>query len=81
MDRKPYTESMAALKNPLDADGINIDDPAERQAFYEALIAHGAPLVREERMLAFRAGFIDEQGRVLDRSRLTDVDAKLSVEQ
>lgn len=81
MDRKPYTESMAALKNPLDVDRINIDDPAERQAFYEALIAHGAPLVREERMLAFRAGLIDEQGRVVDRSRVTDVDAKLSVEQ
>ena len=81
MDSKPYTESMAALKNPLDVDRINIDDPAERQAFYEALIAHGAPLVREERMLAFRAGLIDEQGRVVDRSRLTDVDAKLSVEQ
>ena len=39
MDSKPYTESMAALKNPLDVDRINIDDPAERQAFYEALIA------------------------------------------
>jgi hypothetical protein len=81
MDRKPYTESMAALKNPLDVDRINIDDPSERQAFYEALIAHGAPLVREERMQAFRAGLIDEQGRVVDRSRVTDVDAKLSVEQ
>jgi hypothetical protein len=34
MDRKPYTESMAALKNPLDVDWINIDDPAGRQAFY-----------------------------------------------
>ena len=81
MDRKPYTESMAAQKNPLDVDRINIDDPAERQAFYEALITHGAPLVREERMQAFRAGLIDEKGRVIDRSRLTDVDAKLSVEQ
>ena len=81
MDSKPYTESMGALKNPLDVDRINIDDPAERQAFYEALIAHGAPLVREERMQAFRAGLIDEQGRVVDRSRVTDVDAKLCVEQ
>ena len=81
MDRKPYTGSMAALKNPLDVDRINIDDPAERQAFYDALIARGAPLVREERMQAFRAGLIDEQGHVIDRSRLTDVDAKLTVEQ
>jgi hypothetical protein len=32
-------------------------------------------------MQAFRAGLIDEQGRVIDRSRVTDVDAKLSVEQ
>lgn len=72
---------MAALKNPLDVDRINIDDPAERQAFYEALIHHGAPLVREERMQAFGGGLIDEQGHVIDRSRLADVDAKLSVEQ
>jgi hypothetical protein len=72
---------MAAVKNPLDIDRINIDDPAERKAFYEALIAHSAPLVCEERMKAFRAGLIDDQGHVIDRSRLTDVDAKLSVEQ
>ena len=69
------------MKNPLDIDRINIDDPVERKAFYEALIAHSAPLVREERMKAFRAGLIDEQGHVIDRSRLTKVDAKLSVEQ
>jgi hypothetical protein len=72
---------MAVLKNPLDVERIDIDDSAERQAFYEALIAHGAPLVREERMKAFCAKLIDEQGHVIDRSRLGDVDAKLSVEQ
>lgn len=72
---------MATLKNPLNADQVNIEDLAEREAFYEALIAHGAPLVREERMKAFRDGLIDEQGYVIDRERLSDVDAKLSVEQ
>jgi hypothetical protein len=72
---------MAAPKNPFDVGRINIDDPAESQAFYEALIAHGARLDGEERMQAFRAGLIDEQGRVVDHSRVTDVDTKLSLEQ
>jgi hypothetical protein len=72
---------MPALQNPLDADQVNLDDPAERLAFYEALVAHGAPLVREQRVAAFRAGLIDEQGYVIDRSRLTDVDEALSVDQ
>ena len=72
---------MAALKNPLDIDRINLDDPAKRLAFYRALIAHGAPLVREQRMKAFRASLIDEEGHVIDRSTLADVDARLTVEQ
>ena len=72
---------MATLTNPLDPCRIDIEDSAKRQAFYEALIGHGAPLARQERMQAFRARLIDEEGHVVDRSRLTDVGAKLSVEQ
>ena len=71
---------MEAVKNPLGVDHINLDDPAERKTFYDALIAHGAPLVREQRMKAFQAGLIDEQGYVIDRTRLTAVDAELTVE-
>lgn len=72
---------MSPVKNPLNVDHINLDDPAERKAFYDALIAYGAPLVREQRMKAFEAGLIDEHGYVIDRARLTAVDAELTVEQ
>ena len=56
---------MVEPKNPLEAERMDIDDPAERQAFYDALIAQGALLVREERMRAVREGLIDEQGRAV----------------
>ena len=68
-------------KNPLDINTVNLDDRAGRNALYEALIADGAPLVREERMQAFQAGLIDERGYVIDRKRIEGVSAELSVEQ
>ena len=68
-------------KNPLDLNTVNLDDTADRHAFYEALIAIGAPRVREERMQAFQAGLIDEQGYVIDRKRIESVAAELSTEQ
>jgi len=49
-------------KNPLDINTVNLDDLADRNAFYCALIADGAPLVREERIQAFQAGLIDARG-------------------
>ena len=68
-------------KNPLDVNAVNLDDTAERNAFYDALIADGAPLVREERMKAFQAGLIDERGYVIDRKRIESVSVELGVEQ
>lgn len=65
MDRTPQTERMVTLKNAPDIDRITTDNPAGRQAFYEELTAHGAPLVREERMLAFPAGLIGERGKAV----------------
>jgi hypothetical protein len=70
-----------ACKNPLDVNTVNLDDTADRNAFYGALIADGAPLVREERMRAFRVGLIDDRGFVIDRKRIESVAAELSVEQ
>ena len=52
-------------KNPLDINTVNLDDLADRNAFYCALIADGAPLVREERIQAFQAGLIDARGTSL----------------
>lgn len=72
---------MPALKSPIDAERMDMDDPVERLAFYEALIAHGATLVREERMKARQAGLLDDEGRVKDRSLLSEVNPTLSVEQ
>jgi hypothetical protein len=69
------------VKNPLDANTVNLDDTADRNAFYEALIADSAPLVREERMRAFQAGLIDSRGYIIDRKRIESVAAELSVEQ
>jgi hypothetical protein len=68
-------------KNPLDLNSANLDDLTDRNAFYDALIADGAPLVREERMQAFQAGLIDAGGYVKDRKRIESVSAELSVEQ
>ena len=68
-------------KNPLNINTVDVDDRAGRNALYEALIADGAPLVREERMQAFQAGLIDELGYVIDRKRIEGVSAELSVEQ
>jgi len=68
-------------KNPLDINTVNLDDTADRNAFYDALIADGAPLVREERMQAFQADLIDARGYVIDRKRMENVSAELSVEQ
>ena len=68
-------------KIPLDVNTVNLDNTADRNAFYDALIADGAPLVREERMQAFQAGLIDERGYVIDRKRIESVSAELSVEQ
>jgi len=68
-------------KNPLDVNTVNLDDLADRNAFYDALIADGAPLVREERTQAFQAGLIDARGYVIDRKRIESVSAELSVEQ
>jgi len=68
-------------KNPLDINTVNLDDLADRNAFYCALIADGAPLVREERIQAFQAGLIDARGHVIDRKRIESVSAELSVEQ
>ena len=55
-------EEAMSRKNPLDVNTVNLDDLADRNAFYGALIADGAPLVREERMQAFEAGLIDARG-------------------
>jgi hypothetical protein len=68
-------------KNPLDFNTVNLDDTAVRNAFYDALIADGAPIVREERIKAFQAGLIDAGGYVKDRKRIESVSAELSVEQ
>jgi len=68
-------------KNPLDVNTVNLDDIAARNAFYDALVADGAPLVREKRMQAFQAGLIDARGYVIDRKRIERVSAELSVEQ
>jgi len=68
-------------KNPLDLNSADLDDLTDRNAFYDALIADSAPLVREERMQAFQAGLIDERGYVIDRKRIESVSAELSVEQ
>jgi hypothetical protein len=74
-------EKAMPRKNPLDVNTVNLDDTADRKAFYDALIADGAPIVREERMQAFQAGLIDERGYVIDRKRIESVSAELSVEQ
>jgi hypothetical protein len=74
-------EEAMPRKNPLDVNTVDLDDLADRNAFYGALIADGAPLVREERMQAFQAGLIDEQGYVIDRKQIESVSAELSVEQ
>ena len=68
-------------KNPLNVDTVKLDDTAARKAFYDTLIADGAPFVREERMKAFQAGLIDARGHVIDRKRIESVPAELSVEQ
>ena len=53
-------------KNPLDVNTVNLGDKADRNAFYDALISDGAPLVRKDRMQAFQAGLIDALGYVMD---------------
>ena len=70
-----------ARRNPLDVNTVNLDDTADRNAFYDALIADGDRLVREECMQAFRAGLIGDLGYVIDRKRVESVAAELSVEQ
>ena len=35
-------------KNPLDVNTVNLDDTADRNTFYDALIADADPLVHEE---------------------------------
>lgn len=50
------------LPAPLNIDAVDLDDPQQRQAFYEAWIAIGAEQVRKERTRAYERKIIDEQG-------------------
>ena len=71
---------MVALKNPLDVNALNFDDPKEMQEFlsawFAASIAASAPVMAK----MHRDGIIDENGRRVSTS-VPVVDAEASVEQ